>query len=123
MIIAGGRDFDDPKLLFSTCDRMLQNQKEVEIVSGGQKTLIENEYRYIGADFFGEMYAYARKHQLKVFPANWDEYGKSAGPIRNKQMADYADALILFWDGTSKGSKSMLDLAEAKGLKIFVKRY
>lgn len=44
---------------------------------------------------------------LKQFPADWDTHGKAAGHIRNKQMADYADALLLIWDGESKGSANM----------------
>jgi hypothetical protein len=47
-----------------------------------------------------------------MFPAKWDKYGKAAGPLRNREMAAYADALILVWDGKSRGSANML--AEAK---------
>lgn len=43
----------------------------------------------------------------KEFPADWDSFGRSAGPRRNKQMAEYADALVLIWDGESKGSLNM----------------
>ena len=46
-------------------------------------------------------------YKIKKFPAEWDTYGASAGPIRNKQMAEYADALVLIWDGKSRGSQSM----------------
>lgn len=41
------------------------------------------------------------------FPANWNKHGKSAGPIRNAEMADYADGLYLVWDGKSRGSANM----------------
>lgn len=44
---------------------------------------------------------------IKYFHANWDEYGRAAGPIRNKQMAEYSDALLLIWDGESPGSRNM----------------
>lgn len=44
---------------------------------------------------------------LKEFPADWETHGKAAGPIRNKQMAEYGDALLLIWDGESRGSKNM----------------
>jgi hypothetical protein len=43
----------------------------------------------------------------KVFQANWKNDGNAAGPIRNKRMAEYGDALLLIWSGTSKGSLSM----------------
>lgn len=56
----------------------------------------------------------SKEKTLRVFEADWETHGKAAGPIRNKQMADYADALLLIWDGESRGSanmkKQMLDL-------------
>jgi len=55
---------------------------------------------------------------FKKFPADWDKHGKSAGPIRNFAMAEYADALLLIWNGKSKGSKNMLMNAKKMGLLI-----
>jgi hypothetical protein len=57
---------------------------------------------------------------LKIFPAQWSIYGKGAGYIRNREMAQYADALIAFWDGKSKGTKNMIDEAKKQGLIIKV---
>jgi len=68
-----------------------------EIVSGGAK----------GVDTCAEYMARAYEVPFKKFPADWDKYGKGAGHIRNKQMADYGDALLLVWDGESKGSANM----------------
>lgn len=60
-----------------------------------------------GADMFGAKWAYENGIPVKKFPANWDEHGKAAGPIRNAEMAEYADAAIIFiWDG-SRGSADM----------------
>lgn len=112
IIIAGSRNFDDYTLLEQFCDKILQNVKEeVEIVSGGAK----------GADRLGEKYATERGYSIKVFVADWAKYGKSAGPIRNEQMAKYADGLIAFWDGKSRGTKNMIDLAKKYKLKIRIK--
>ncbi len=47
------------------------------------------------------------KLPVKEFPADWDQHGNAAGPIRNAQMADYADALLLIYDGESRGSLNM----------------
>jgi hypothetical protein len=60
-----------------------------------------------GIDESGE--AYAEKYQItrRDFPANWNAFQKAAGPMRNKEMAVYADALLLIWDGESKGSANM----------------
>jgi hypothetical protein len=74
-----------------------------------------------GVDKLGEGYAIKHCIPLTRFPANWDKHGKSAGYIRNSQMADYADSLIALWDGKSKGTKHMIDDAKKKGLNVFVK--
>lgn len=60
-----------------------------------------------GADMFGAKWAYQNKIPVKKFPADWDQFGLAAGPIRNAEMAQYADAAIIFiWDG-SRGSVDM----------------
>ena len=81
-----------------------------EVVSGGAK----------GVDRMGERYAKYYKIPLKRFPANWDKYGKSAGIIRNNDMAKYADALIAIWDLKSKGTKHMIDIAMVFKLDILI---
>jgi hypothetical protein len=110
VIIAGGRNFDDFNKLCQVCEEFLQDQNDIEIVSGAYK----------GADLLGERYAAERHHPIKQFPANWCRYGKSAGHKRNIEMAAYADALIAFWDGKSKGTKHMIELATLIGLKVKV---
>jgi len=65
-----------------------------------------------GVDRLGEQYALAHDIKIKKFPANWNKYNKQAGYIRNKEMAEYADASIIIWDGKSKGTKHMINLSE-----------
>jgi len=113
VIIAGGRNFNDYDKLRESCDNILINQEEVEVVSGTAS----------GADTLGERYAQEKGYKIEKFTAQWDLYGKSAGYKRNQQMADYADGLIAFWDGKSKGTKHMIDIATNKGLKVRVVRY
>lgn len=113
VIIAGGRDFNDYERLRTLCDSILSNQEEVEIVSGTAN----------GADALGEKYGDEKGYIVTGFPADWDTHGKSAGYIRNSEMADYADALIAFWDGRSRGTKHMIDLARKKKLEIRVNNY
>lgn len=43
----------------------------------------------------------------RTFKADWNTYGKTAGPKRNAQMAEYGDALLVIWDGKSRGSANM----------------
>jgi hypothetical protein len=109
VIIAGSRTMLDPKHIESA---VKDSQFDItEIVSGTAR----------GADFLGELYGEYYGIPVKRFPADWDMYGKAAGYKRNQQMADYADALILVWDGKSRGSGHMLEIAKRKGLKIYQK--
>ena len=73
-----------------------------------------------GADRLGEDYAFKNDIACERYPAEWDKHGKSAGYIRNTLMADNADALIAIWDGESRGTKHMIDIARRKGLKVWI---
>jgi len=111
VIIAGGRTFADYDLVKTQCLALLKermNADNVIIVSGCAS----------GADALGERFA--REHNLVVelHPADWERHGRSAGPIRNAEMADVADALIAFWDGKSRGTKSMIEIARRKGIPV-----
>ncbi|MBE6798218.1 MAG: DUF2493 domain-containing protein [Ruminococcaceae bacterium] len=90
----------------------IRNAHKIIVVSGGCK----------GADMIGERYAEENKFIVERYPAEWNKYGKKAGPIRNKIMAETADFIICFWDGKSKGTQSMIKYAKAyrKPLKIFL---
>lgn len=114
VIIAGGRDFTDYQLLRSTMDDLLCNITDQIAVVCGQAR---------GADTLGERYAKEKGYAVDYYPANWSLYGKRAGPIRNEQMAQNADALAAFWDGKSPGTRSMIELAKRYGLKVRIKRY
>jgi hypothetical protein len=113
VIIAGGRDFGNSDILFKNCDEILKEYKDIEIVSGTAN----------GADKMGEYYARQKGYQVKKFPAQWEKYGKSSGYIRNKEMSEYGDILIAFWDGSSKGTKNMIELAESKNIQTHVILY
>lgn len=114
VIVSGGRDFSDYEYLRSSLDLLLQNiTGQIVIVSGTAK----------GADKLGEQYAAEKGYAVLRFPADWDRFGKAAGYMRNEQMAKNADALVAFWDGTSKGTKNMIQLAKRYDLKIRVQKY
>ena len=112
VIIAGSRDFNDYEMLCRVCNHMLSQQLNVEIVSGAAR----------GADLLGEKYAQEKGFSIKQFKPDWS-IGKSAGFLRNKEMAEFADALICFWDKKSKGTKHMIDLATQNNLKIKVQLF
>jgi hypothetical protein len=115
IIIAGGRDFNDINALTKHCDLYLSkcNHLDIEIVSGTAN----------GADSLGETYATNNQYGIKRFPAEWDKYGRGAGFKRNCQMAKYADALIAFWDGKSRGTRHMINTATKKGIQVKIVRY
>ena len=116
IIIAGSRNFKDYDLLKEIVDSVI-----VKVYSDDEITIISGTAR--GADQLGEKYAKENSLPVERFPADWERYGKKAGFIRNYQMANNADVLIAFWDGTSKGTKMMIDLAKKKGLKVGVVNY
>lgn len=114
VIIAGSRSLEDYELVKAYADFKLSNvEDEIEIVSGAAS----------GADALGERYAKEKGFRIKRFPAEWDKYGRRAGPMRNRLMAEYADALLAYWDGESKGTANMIKEAQARGLKVGIKRY
>lgn len=114
IIIAGSRNFNDYEVVRKNAAELVSEIKSshedpfFEIVSGGAK----------GVDSLGERFAGEEGFELVVFPANWSKYGRGAGPKRNAEMADYATHLLSFWDGNSKGTKSMINLAKKKGLTV-----
>lgn len=73
-----------------------------------------------GVDRLGERYGRGNDIPITKFPAEWDRLGKSAGFRRNEEMAKYADAAVILWDGTSKGTGHMVDYATKLGLKVHV---
>ena len=114
VIIAGGRDFGDYHKLVDVCGMLLVGPPgRYEVVSGGAR----------GADTLGARYAREYGCALTSFLADWAKHGKSAGYVRNDQMAKYADGLIAFWDGKSRGTRHMINLALDGGLWVHVSRY
>lgn len=107
-IIAGSRDITDYGLIVLAveCSRF----KITEVVSGTAR----------GVDVLGELWAMLNDVPVTRYPANWDAYGKSAGYMRNEEMAAYADALIAVWDGKSKGTSHMIKLAQRYKLKTHI---
>lgn len=99
IVIAGGRDFDDYQGMCKVLDKIKWELGDV-IISGTAN----------GADTLGERYA--NEHGLRIarFPARWDKHGKKAGFLRNEEMAEFCTGGILFWDGVSRGTRSMIFL-------------
>ena len=108
LIIAGGRHGHIRIDQLLVLDYIVDSIRPVEIVNGGAT----------GIDEDARNWAKQRKLPLSVFPADWETHGRSAGPIRNKEMAEYADALIAFPGG--RGTENMRGEARSAGLPILV---
>lgn len=116
LVIAGSRGFEDYSALSGAVDDFLKQlapKRPVTIVSGTAR----------GADRLGEQYARQKGYALEEYPANWHYFGKAAAVKRNAQMAEIADAAIVFWDGQSAGAKNMIECAEVRGIPCQVIRF
>lgn len=110
VIIAGSRQIIDYQIVV---DALINaNFVVTQVVSGTAR----------GVDKLGEQWAIKNNIPIKRFPANWDRYGKSAGYIRNEQMAEYAEGLVAIWNGYSKGTGHMIDLARKHKLVVYIHR-
>lgn len=107
-IIAGSRNIDEYRAILDAVEA--SGFSITEVVSGGAR----------GIDTLGERYAQEKGIPVKVFPADWESYGRKAGIVRNQEMANYAEALIAIWDGNSPGTYNMIAEAQARNLKVYV---
>ncbi len=76
-----------------------------EIVSGGAK----------GVDACGAAYACRHGLRLTEFLPDYARYRRGAPLVRNQAIVDYADCVVAFWDGHSKGTKFVIDYAQKVG--------
>lgn len=108
IVIAGSRNFNEAlylELMKPKLQKFIKDIKEEYnpiIISGCAA----------GADIYGERFGLEHMIPIERYPAEWDKYGRGAGYIRNKQMAEISDVVLVFWDGKSKGSKHMINLAK-----------
>lgn len=114
VVVAGSREFNDFERLCADLDYLLSRRlPDVEIISGCAR----------GADTLGERYAAMRGLPCRRFPADWARFGRAAGPLRNAAMAAVADAAVVYWRPGSRGSADMVRAAQARGLRVVVRRF
>ncbi len=114
IVVAGCRDFnnyDIAKKYISHCISRIKKTYDLIFVSGGCK----------GADMLGERFANENGYKIERYAANWELYGRSAGPKRNREMVEISDYVICFWDGKSKGTKTTIEFAKKYGKNLRVK--
>jgi hypothetical protein len=115
LIVAGSRNITDQRLV----DRILDKLRSPIhwVISGGAR----------GIDNLGALWAEGKGHTVIHMPAKWDLHGKSAGYLRNVEMAKlsvndplYQGALVAIWDGVSPGTKHMINIANQHGMLVWV---
>lgn len=106
VVICGGRDYTFRNSDYELLNALHEKHRFTLVISGGAR----------GADMYGEIWARLNNIPVRVFAAEWDRYGKAAGPMRNQVMAERADALIAFEGG--RGTADMLRRAKERGLLI-----
>ena len=104
-------NYEEAKEYIDFCIREIRKKYTLMFVSGGCR----------GADALGERYAAENGFKTEIYPALWEKYGRAAGPERNKKIAEISDYIICFWDGQSKGTKSLLRFAEKAGKPVKIK--
>lgn len=108
VLVCGGRDYQERDYVFKELDKANQVLKIDCIVSGMAK----------GVDSYAAQWAKSRHVGLHPFPANWNKYGKAAGPIRNQQMIDEGkpDLVLAFSGGT--GTNDMINKAKKHNIEV-----
>lgn len=106
--VGGTRAFNNYWLAYKYLNRMLA--KTSIILSGGAR----------GADEVGETYGQLNGHPVEVYPADWNKYGKSAGMIRNAEVAKHATSAIFFWDNKSRGTANSIELCKKRNIKPII---
>lgn len=107
VLVCGGRDYSNQQLVTLTLNRLDRENKITEIIEGGAT----------GADTCARNWAKHYKRKLTTVKADWNSYGKSAGPIRNKLMADLKPKLVVAFK-SGKGTAHMIEVAKSKGIKV-----
>jgi hypothetical protein len=110
-IIAGSRKITDFKVLVEAIEAaaLFEGIVPTSTLSGGAG----------GVDRLGERWAAEQGLACRLCPPDWKQ-GPTAGFARNYTMAQGADALIAVWDGSSAGTKHMIQLARKYGLLVYV---
>lgn len=91
------------------------------IIHGGNGVYDASGELIGGADMLADEVARGLGLDVTAYPADWDRLGRSAGPIRNRQMLDRGPNMVLaFWDGTSAGTFDTLSEARRRGIAVRV---
>lgn len=112
--VAGPRDYTDSEFVYSELDKILSRiinryNRRIHIIEGGAA----------GVDAIAKQYAISRNMLFTEVKAEWDKFGRSAGPIRNGKMAEMSDFCIAFYRG-SNGTASMINEALKRKKQVYL---
>lgn len=125
ILVCGSRNWTDAALIETALQDVVDdngigfddNMQSLVVIHGAAR----------GADLIAASFAKAWEAQGRpistlAFPADWRTHGKAAGMIRNRQMLTEGkpDLVLAFWDGHSKGTANMIELAKKAGVKVKV---
>jgi hypothetical protein len=107
--ISGSRKFSDPSNVVKYVERFIaknfQSTEEVVVLTGGA----------LGVDAAVELMCMRRGIKNLVVHARWVELERVAGPRRNQHIVDMSNSLLIFWDGSSNGTKDVINKAKKSG--------
>jgi hypothetical protein len=110
LAVIGSRNFSDSHLLTKCLNMLNEEYQLTTIVSGGAK----------GADIMGQRWAEIRGIETEIYLPDWENLGKRAGILRNKDIVEASDIIIAFWDGISNGTRNSIDVAHSLRKPVIV---
>lgn len=91
-----------------------------EITDAGETVKIIEGMCFYGGDYLARIFAHRNKIPIQHYPAKWEEHGKAAGFIRNKDLIEEADRLVAVHDGVSKGTLNAVEYAQDKKIDVII---
>lgn len=107
IIVCGGRDFTNTQFVRNVLDDIHNEEGITEIIQGGAR----------GADRMALCWAMDTQIPYTTVNAEWDKYGKAAGPIRNQEMIKRNPDLVIAFDG-GRGTESMVRIAHEYNVNV-----
>ena len=108
LAVVGSRNFNNYKIMKDFIFSKFDLSEIDTVVSGGAR----------GADTLAEKFAHENNLLLIVKEAEWDKYGRSAGPRRNKLIVEEADVVVAFPTPSSRGTWNTVNLAKEAGKRV-----
>ena len=113
VLVCGSRHFNDYAKLCNEMDKLpLDENQPITIISGEAR----------GADTLAKRYAEECGWNYEGYPADWNTYGKRAGPIRNRRMLveGKPELVVAFLAPDSRGTQNMIDQSKKAGVEVYV---